>query len=98
MTPEALDTLEITQLLEEVKRKLTSVEENQETIIGHLESLEALLLSAQTIEEVHPDPTIIVNVSAEEVEALVVGMEEDGFSNLGEWVKHTCIKYLSEVG
>ena len=72
MTPEALDTLEITQLLEEVKRKLTSVEENQGVIIGHLESLEAVLLSAQTIEEVHPDPTIIVNVSAEEVfEALV---------------------------
>ena len=52
MTPEALDTLEITQLLEEVKRKLTSVEENQGVIIGHLESLEAVLLSAQTIEEV----------------------------------------------
>ena len=36
-------------------------------------------------------------VSAEEVEALVVGMEEDGFSDLGDWMKHTCIKYLSET-
>ena len=35
MTPESLDTLEITQLLEEVKRKLTSVEEKQGVIIGH---------------------------------------------------------------
>ena len=55
MTPEALDTLEITQLLEEVKRKLTGVEENQGVMIGHLEALEAVLLSAQTIEEVHPE-------------------------------------------
>ena len=84
--------------LQEVKELLTEIKEQNGVIIGHLESLEAVLLSAQTIEEVHPDPTIIVNVSAEEVEALVVGMEEDGFSDLGEWMKHTCIKYLSEVG
>ena len=84
--------------LEEVKELLTEIKDQNGVIIGHLESLEALLLSAQTIEEVHPDPTIIVNVSAEEVEALVVGMEEDGFSDLGDWMKHTCIKYLSEVG
>ena len=47
MTPELLDTLEITQLLEEVKRKLTSVEEKQDTTIGHLEALEAMLSSAR---------------------------------------------------
>ena len=51
MTPEALDTLEITQLLEEVKHKLTSVEENQGVIIGHLEALEAML-GAQESEDV----------------------------------------------
>ena len=37
----ALDNLEITQLLEEVKKRLSTVEKNQGVIIGHLEALVA---------------------------------------------------------
>ena len=41
--------------LQEVKEILVNIEEQNRVIIGHLESLEAVLLSAQTIEEVHSD-------------------------------------------
>ena len=59
--------------LEEIKKRLVSVEEKQDIIIGHLESLEALLLSLGSGDkEVTPEPVML-----EEHNSILKG-EHDG--------------------